>query len=57
MGGTTWAEPTSTGPSLEDGAEGDVVRVMNTKSNSVVNAVVVDGGTVVVVPAAVTAQR
>ena len=45
------------GRSLEDGAEGDVVRVMNTKSNTVVNAIVVDTGTVVVVPATVTAER
>lgn len=45
------------GRALEDGAEGDVVRVMNTKSNSVVNAVVLDGGTVMVVPATVTARR
>ena len=45
------------GRALEDGAAGDVVRVMNTKSNSVVNAVVVDTGSVVVVPAAITAER
>lgn len=45
------------GRALEDGAEGDVVRVMNTKSNTVVNAVVVDGGSVVVVPTTVTAER
>ncbi len=45
------------GRALEDGAEGDIVRVMNTKSNSVVNAVVLDGGTVMVVPATVTARR
>lgn len=45
------------GRALEDGAEGDVLRVMNTKSNTVVNAVVVDAGSVVVVPATVTAQR
>lgn len=40
------------GRALEDGAEGDVVRVMNTKSNSVVNALVVDSGRVVVTPTA-----
>jgi len=45
------------GRALEDGAQGDVVRVMNTKSNTVVNAVVVDSGSVLVVPATVTAER
>ena len=45
------------GRALEAGAAGDVVRIMNTKSNSVVNAVVVDTGSVVVVPASVTAER
>jgi len=43
------------GRALENGAQGDVIRVMNTKSNSVVNAVVIDTGNVVVTPAA-TAQ-
>lgn len=38
------------GRALEDGAQGDVVRVMNTSSNSVVNAVVIDAGNVVVTP-------
>lgn len=38
------------GRALEDGAQGDVVRVMNITSNSVVNAVVIDTGTVVVTP-------
>jgi len=33
------------------------VRVMNTQSSCVVNAVVVEGATVLVVPAIVTAQR
>jgi flagella basal body P-ring formation protein FlgA len=45
------------GRALEDGAEGDVVRVMNTTSNNVVNAVVVDSGSVMVVPANVAANR
>jgi flagella basal body P-ring formation protein FlgA len=45
------------GRALEAGAEGDVVRVMNTKSNNVVSAVVVDNGAVVVVPTRATAQR
>ncbi|GAB4224244.1 MAG: flagellar basal body P-ring formation chaperone FlgA [Kiloniellaceae bacterium] len=45
------------GRAMEDGAEGDVVRVMNTKSNTIVNAVVLDAGSVVVVPATVTAER
>jgi flagella basal body P-ring formation protein FlgA len=50
-------ELTAQGRALEEGAEGDVVRVMNTKSNTVVNAVVVDSGAVVVVPTRITAQR
>ena len=45
------------GRALEEGAQGDVIRVMNTKSNTVVNAEVVDGGTVIAVPASITAQR
>ncbi len=40
------------GRALENGAQGDVIRVMNTKSNSVVNAVVIDTGNVVVTPTA-----
>lgn len=48
---------TSQGRALEDGAEGDVVRVMNTKSNTVVNGVVVEIGSVLVVPSTVTAER
>jgi len=50
-------ELTVQGRALEDGADGDVVRVMNTKSNNVVNAIVVDSGAVVVLPASITAQR
>ncbi|NIA69454.1 flagellar basal body P-ring formation protein FlgA [Pelagibius litoralis] len=38
------------GRAMEDGAEGDVIRVMNTKSNSVVNAVIIDAGNVTVTP-------
>jgi flagella basal body P-ring formation protein FlgA len=45
------------GRALDDGAEGDVVRVMNTQSNNVVSAVVVASGAVEVVPARITAQR
>ena len=45
------------GRALEEGAEGDVIRVMNTGSNTVVSAVVVDTGAVVVVPSRVTAER
>ncbi|WP_340118623.1 flagellar basal body P-ring formation chaperone FlgA [Pelagibius sp. 7325] len=45
------------GRALEAGAQGDVIRVMNTKSNNVVNAEVVDSGAVIVVPASITAQR
>ena len=45
------------GRAMEDGAQGDVVRVMNTKSNTVVNAVVIDAGRVVVRPATLAAER
>ncbi|HMA14754.1 MAG: flagella basal body P-ring formation protein FlgA [Bacteroidota bacterium] len=48
---------TAQGRALENGAEGDVVRVMNTSSNTVVSAVVIDSGVVEVVPARTTAQR
>lgn len=48
---------TAQGRALENGAEGEVVRVMNTSSNTVVSAVVVDSGVVEVVPARITAQR
>jgi flagella basal body P-ring formation protein FlgA len=37
---------TSQGRALEDGAAGAVIRVMNTKSNTVINAVVADSSTV-----------
>ncbi|MGF1608277.1 MAG: flagellar basal body P-ring formation chaperone FlgA [Kiloniellales bacterium] len=42
---------TAQGRALENGAAGAAIRVMNTKSNTVINAVVVDSGTVEV-PAA-----
>ncbi len=45
------------GRAMEEGAEGDVVRVMNTASNNIVNAVVVDEGSVVAVPASTVATR
>ena len=45
------------GRAMEDGARGDVVRVMNNKSNTVVNAVVIDAGRVVVRPATLAAER
>lgn len=45
------------GRALDDGAEGDVVRVMNSQSNNVVSAVVVDSGAVEVLPLRNTAQR
>ena len=35
------------GRAMEDGAQGDVIRVMNTKSNSIINAVVLDPANVV----------
>lgn len=41
---------TAQGRSLEPGAKGDAIRVMNTKSNKVINAVVTEPGAVVVVP-------
>ncbi len=37
---------TAQGRALEDGTQGAAIRVMNTKSNAVINAVVVDSGTV-----------
>lgn len=37
---------TAQGRALEDGATGAVIRVMNTKSNTVINAVVADAGSV-----------
>lgn len=42
---------TAQGRAMESGASGDVIRVMNTKSNKIINAAVVDTGTVRVVPA------
>jgi flagella basal body P-ring formation protein FlgA len=45
------------GRALEAGAEGDVVRIMNTKTNTIVNAVVVDAGNVEVMPVSITAER
>jgi flagella basal body P-ring formation protein FlgA len=42
---------TAQGRALEEGAGGQVIRVMNTKSNTVVNGVVVAAGTVRVLPA------
>ncbi len=40
---------TTQGRALESGASGDVIRVMNTKSNKIINAAVVGSGTVRVV--------
>ncbi len=37
---------TAQGRALDNGADGDLVRVMNTKSNKIINAVVVSAGTV-----------
>ena len=42
---------TAQGRALEDGATGNVIRVMNTKSNTVINAVVAESGLVEVQPA------
>src|SRR3546814_18870720 len=44
------------GRALEDGAAGDVVRVMNTQSNAAISAVVVDSGAVAVVQARIDRQ-
>lgn len=41
---------TAQGRSLESGAKGDVIRVINTKSNKVISANVIDSGTVLVRP-------
>ena len=42
---------TAQGRAMESGASGDVIRVMNTKSNKIINAAVVGSGTVRVVAA------
>jgi len=43
---------TAQGRALQDGAQGDAIRVMNTKSNTVITAIVSDSGTVQVLSAA-----
>lgn len=48
---------TAQGRALEDGASGQVIRVMNTKSNAVINGVVVRAGTVRVLPATIAAAN
>ena len=48
---------TAQGRALEDGATGNVIRVMNTKSNTVINAVVAESGLVEVQPAAGAASN
>jgi flagella basal body P-ring formation protein FlgA len=45
------------GRALEPGSAGDVIRVMNTKSNKIINAAVVDSGTVRVVSTAVSSAN
>ena len=45
---------TAQGRAMEAGSSGDVIRVMNTKSNKIINAAVVDSGTVRVVPVALS---
>jgi flagellar basal body P-ring formation protein FlgA len=45
------------GRALEPGSTGDVIRVMNTKSNKTINASVVDSGTVRVVSTAVSSAN
>ena len=42
---------------LENGAQGELIRVMNTKSNTVINAMVVDSGTVQVPDTGLPAVR
>lgn len=48
---------TAQGRALEDGASGAVIRVMNTKSNTIINAVVVDSGRVTVPMASLAAAQ
>ena len=48
---------TAQGRALEDGSKGDGIRVMNTKSNTVINATVVDSGLVEVVAATQVAAQ
>lgn len=48
---------TAQGRALEDGASGSVIRVMNTKSNTVINAVVADSGLVEVQPTGTAAAN
>ena len=50
---------TAQGRALQDGASGDVIRVMNTKSNTVINGIVSQAGTVRVLEnaAAITASQ
>ncbi|HEX9792189.1 MAG TPA: flagellar basal body P-ring formation chaperone FlgA [Kiloniellales bacterium] len=45
------------GRALEPGSNGDVIRVMNTKSNKIINAAVVDSGTVRVVTTTVSSAN
>ena len=48
---------TAQGRSLEDGTAGGTIKVMNTKSNTVITAVVADGSTVRVLPLGATAAN
>jgi len=48
---------TSQGRSLENGSEGDAIRVINTQSNKVIQATVSSAGQVVVLPIGLTAQE
>ena len=48
---------TAQGRAMESGASGDVIRVMNTQSNKIINAAVVDTSTVRVVPATLSSAN
>jgi flagella basal body P-ring formation protein FlgA len=48
---------TAQGRALEDGASGQVIRVMNTKSNAIINGVVAESGTVRVLQTATAARN
>jgi flagella basal body P-ring formation protein FlgA len=48
---------TARGRAMEPGAQGDVIRVVNTKSNKIISASVTDAGTVEVVPGGLRAAE
>lgn len=48
---------TAQGRAMEDGATGEVIRVMNTKSHTIIHATVAESGVVEVLPTALTAAE